>query len=223
MARSSLRSSGAAALVTLLVLIAADPASAHRRDEYLQAARLAIDPDRVHIDLDLTPGIAVADAVLAEVDGDGDGSISDGEARAYAGRVLRAIAVDVDGAPLRVELVESTFPARAAIVNGEGTMRIGAVASIDGLTRGVHHLRFRNHHRPDISAYLANTLVPASDRVAVAAQRRDVTQRDLTIEYTLQGESSSTLAALAAGIVGAFVWLASMSWRGRRLRTEGHR
>ena len=32
--------------------------SAHRRDEYLQAARLAIDPGRVQLELDLTPGIA---------------------------------------------------------------------------------------------------------------------------------------------------------------------
>ena len=37
--------------------------SAHRRDEYLQAACLAIDPDRVELALDLTAGIAVAEVV----------------------------------------------------------------------------------------------------------------------------------------------------------------
>lgn len=218
------RRSSAAAAIALLVLSAAGSASAHRRDEFLQAARLAIDPDRVQIALDLTPGMAVAASVLAEVDRDGDGAISEGESRAYAGRVLSAVSVDVDGTPLRVELVDTSFAAPAALLKGEGTMRLNAVASIPTLGRGVHHLRFRNGHRPDIGAYLANALLPASDRVMVAAQRRDVTQRDLTIDYALRGESSTrALALLAAGIAGAFVWLASVSWRGRRLRLEGSR
>ena len=38
---------------------AATHLSAHRLDEYLQAARLGIDPDRVELQLDLTPGAAV--------------------------------------------------------------------------------------------------------------------------------------------------------------------
>ena len=217
------RRSSAAATIALLVL-AAGSASAHRRDEFLQAARLAIDPDSVQIALDLTPGMAVAASVLAEVDRDGDGAISEGESRAYAGRVLSAVSVDVDGTPLRLALVDTSFAAPAVLLKGEGTMRLNAVASIPTLGGGVHHLRFRNGHRPDIGAYLANALVPASDRVMVAAQRRDVTQRDLTIDYALRGESSPrALALLAAGIAGAFVWLASVSWRGRRLRLEGSR
>ena len=42
----------------VLVLVAvAGPVSAHRLDEYLQAARIGIDPERVQIELDLTPGV----------------------------------------------------------------------------------------------------------------------------------------------------------------------
>jgi hypothetical protein len=44
-----------------LIAGTASTASAHRRDEYLQAARIAVGPDRVRIELDLTPGMAVAD------------------------------------------------------------------------------------------------------------------------------------------------------------------
>src|SRR5580765_8182089 len=47
-------------------------ASAHRRDEYLQAARLAVEPGRVDLELDLTPGIEVAEAIIADIDGDRD-------------------------------------------------------------------------------------------------------------------------------------------------------
>ena len=45
-----------------------------------------------------------------------------------------------------------------------------------------------NTYRSDIGVYLANALVPASDRVMVAAQRRDIDQRDLVIDYMLIGQ-----------------------------------
>ena len=115
--------------------------SAHRRDEYLQAARLAIDPDRVELALDLTAGIAVAEMVLSEIDLDGNGSISAAEARAYSDRVLRAIALDVDGIPLGIELVASTFATFDSVRQGEGTARIQAVATMPRLADGLHHLR----------------------------------------------------------------------------------
>ncbi len=195
--------------------------SAHRRDEYLQAARLAIDPDRVELALDLTPGIAVADVVLSEIDVDRNGLISAAEARAYSDRVLSAIALDVDGIPLRVELVDSTFPAFDSVRKGEGTTRIQAAASMPRLADGLHHLRYRNTYRSDIGVYLANALVPASDRVIVAAQRRDLYQRDLVIDYQLSRQPASTARrGLSAGVAGALILIANLWWRTRTRRTE---
>src|SRR4029450_13636155 len=124
------RSRAIGALTLLLVLITGSWTSAHRRDEYLQAARLGIDPDRVELVLDLTAGIAVAEVVLSEIDLDKNGMISVAEARAYSNRVLSAIALDVDGIPLRVELVESPFPAFDTVRSGAGTTRIQAVAKL---------------------------------------------------------------------------------------------
>jgi len=188
--------------------------SAHRRDEYLQAARLAIDPDRVQLELDLTPGIAVAEVVLSEIDSDASRSISAAETRAYSQRVLNAIALDIDGAPLTVELVDADFPEIDTVLNGEGIARIHAVAAMPGLSEGVHHLRYRNRYRPDIGVYLANALVPANDRVAVTAQRRDVDQRDLTIDYTLRADAVTRVrGGLSVGILGAGVLLANVWWR----------
>ena len=40
------------------------PIAAHRLDEYLQAARIAVDVDRVGVELDLTPGVAIAPSVM---------------------------------------------------------------------------------------------------------------------------------------------------------------
>ena len=199
------------------VLLAGGAASAHRRDEYLQAARVAIDPDRIEIELDLTPGIAVAEQVLAAIDRDGNRSISDGEARAYRARVLDGLAVDVDGTPLALELADSSVPAVAAVLNGEGTMRLRAAAALPRVSTGTHHLRYRNSHRPDIGVYLVNALVPASERVAVVSQRRDVDQRDVTIEYTLGPDAATRVrGGLSAGAAGAVIWLTSLWWRRRR-------
>jgi hypothetical protein len=208
------------ALAAIAVVIAGTVLSAHRRDEYLQAARLAIDPDRVHIELDLTPGIAVAEQVLADIDRDANGSFSAAEARAHAARVLTAVALDVDGVPLHVELVDSDAPAIDAVARGEGTTRIRAAAALPRLADGLHHLRYRNTYRSDIGVYLANALVPASDRVIVGTQRRDVDQRELIVDYTLRDDPATRVRhGLSLSVTGAVVLLVNVWWR-RRARED---
>ena len=54
---------------------------------------------RVQIELDLTPGIALADAILADIDRDRDGSLSADEQQAYERPVLSALTLEVDGTP----------------------------------------------------------------------------------------------------------------------------
>src|ERR1051326_5336806 len=83
-----------------LTAMASASLAAHRRDEYLQAARITIEPSRVRIDLDLTPGIALAHDIVAGIDRDGDGVVGADEAQAYATRVLGDLRLDVDGAPV---------------------------------------------------------------------------------------------------------------------------
>ena len=215
------RSRAIGALTLLLVLMSGSWTSAHRLDEYLQAARLGIDPDRVELSLDLTAGIAVAEVVLSEIDLDKNGMISAAEARAYADHVLSAIALDVDGIPLRIELVESTFPAFDTVRSGAGTTRIQAVAKMPRLDDGLHHLRYRNAYRSDIGVYLANALVPASDRVTVAAQRRDIDQRNLVIDYRLSGQPApAARRGLSVGVAGALILIANVWWRTRTRRRE---
>ena len=206
-ARNSRRSSAVRALTLALVTVAIVAASAHRRDEYLQAARVAIDPDRVQIELDLTPGVSVAEQVFSEIDGNRSGAISGGEAQAYAARVLAAIAVDMDGTALGLDLVDSRMPPRDAVLNGEGTVRIRAVAAMPRDADGVHRLRFRNTHRADISVYLANALVPVSERIAITAMERDVDQRDLVVDYVVRPAAATrtrgwrSAASVAGGMI----------------------
>jgi len=57
---------------------------AHRDDQYLQATLVAIEPSGVRVQINLTPGVAVAEQVIAEIDRDRDDAISKNEAAVYA-------------------------------------------------------------------------------------------------------------------------------------------
>ena len=86
------------ALIGVCLGLAA-PLRAHRLDEYLQAARISVAADRVTLELDLTPGVAIAPAVLAMIDTDRNGELSPAESDAYARSVIDGVALKVDGRP----------------------------------------------------------------------------------------------------------------------------
>lgn len=175
-----------------MVVLAGTTAYAHRRDELLQAARLAIEPARVELQLDLTPGIDVAELMIAEIDRNGDGVLSPEEKHRYIAGVLSALVLEVDGKTLHVAPISATFPGVDSFRRGEGTIQLRGGTPLPPLSNGAHYLSYRNTNRPDISVFLANALVPNSNRVAVRAQQRDTDQRDLTIDYELEPESHAT-------------------------------
>jgi len=191
------------AIVLLVTLAGSVAVSAHRKDEYLQAARLGVEPGRVDVELDLTPGIAVADAIIAEIDRDGDGALSTEEQRKYVADVLGAVRMQVDGTPVRLEPVASTFAQIGAMRRGEGTIQLRTAAALPPLPSGRHQLVFRNQYRPHVSAYLSNALVPASSRISIATQQRNDTQSVLSIDYVMQAERSHVLPAWLAGLMAA--------------------
>jgi hypothetical protein len=199
-----------------MVIVGGAELSAHRLDEYLQAARLAIDPGRVQIELDLTPGVAVAEAIFADIDRDRDGSMSAEEQRAYGSVVLSALKLQVDGRPLRMQLSASSFPDAGAMRRGEGTIRIQSAATLPRLSAGPHQLLFRNSHDPDHSVYLANALVPESDQVVVTSQRRDSDQSELIIDYVVRPAPATSTAMLLSGSVAAATVLAVLVMRASR-------
>jgi hypothetical protein len=203
-----------------LSIIACAEVSAHRRDEYLQAARLAIDPGRVQLELDLTPGIALADAIFGDIDRNHDGSLSAEEQRAYASLVLGALTLEVDGTPVRALLAATSFPDADAMRRGEGTIRLQSAAAFPRVSSGFHQLLFRNRHHPDRSAYLANALVPESNQVAVTAQRRDIDQTELTIDYLVRAVPPRPRAVWLLGTIAAATVLLALMVRPLRPQTK---
>ena len=186
------------------VVTASRGVSAHRLDECLQAARITIEPTHIELELDLTPGIAVADAIISEIDRDRDGSLSADEKQTYARRVLAALDLENDERPLDVKPAATTFAALDSLRRGEGMIRLRASAALPSRSTGSHHVFLRNRYRPDVSVYLANALVPESAQVAVTRQRHEAEQRELTIDYALRVEQSASMLAwilaIGAGI-----------------------
>ena len=187
MVRSSRANNIGVTLVAALAVAFSGVVSAHRLDEYLQAARISVAPDRVAVELTLTPGVAIADRVVREIDADGNRTLSQVEQHAYVRRVLDDLALRVDdGPPLALKLAASTFADVAALRDGVASIAISSEARVPLLAAGPHRLFFSNHHAAAPSVYLANALVPESDRVAVTGQQRDGDQRELTIDFVVR-------------------------------------
>jgi hypothetical protein len=182
---SARRTAATIAIAAIVGVAATTRVSAHRLDELLQAARIGIGETQVEVELDLTPGLAIADAWLAAIDRDGDGTLSAPEQGAYVATLLAEIEMTADTTPLRLEPARVTFPAADALRRGEGVIAVRAHATLPRPETGEHRLVFKNGHRRRESVYLANALVPSSDRIAVTGQRRDGEQTVLTIDYRL--------------------------------------
>jgi len=158
------------------------PADAHRLDEYLQATRVAIDVDRVSVEIDLTPGATVAARVFALIDTDHDGRVSDTESERYARAVLGSIHLNIDGRRVPLTMVAYRFPGFDEMRLGIGVIRLSATARAPGGS-GRHQLVVRNTYLPDESVYAANALAPTNDVVEIDGQRRDPLQQGLIVDY----------------------------------------
>jgi hypothetical protein len=172
------------------VLLAID-GQAHRLDEYLQAARLSLVREGVALELDLTPGMAVASEIIAIIDRDADAAISSEEARAYGQVVMSDVRLTLDGHPVGVRLDRVEVPSAADLRAGLGTIAVRASGSVDRLGAGRHSLQFQNNHHPGGAAYLINALAPDDPAIRVVGQRRDSIQREGRIEYEIGSSPSA--------------------------------
>ena len=189
-----------AGLICLLVDV-----RAHQLDEYLQAARLSLSRGRVALELDLTPGVAIAPAIVGAIDSNADRTISPLEARAYAVSALSDVAVTLDGRAVPVVLESVEVPSNEELRHGTGTIHLRAAGAVDS-GAGRRLLRFRNNHRPDGSVYLANALRSDEPAVRVVKQTRDSRQREIQIEYSVGSSRMAQVTWLFAGLGGLVVF-----------------
>ena len=172
-------------------------AAAAHAEHYAQSAYLRLDPERVTVELDLSPGSKVAGEVVKTIDTNHDGRIDDAEGRAYAGVVLAALAIQIDGEPRALTVTEAHYPPAEHLATGEDKLSLAFVATFPALAPGAHQIRFSNGHHPVESAYLAHTFTETK-RVILGKQRRDATQQELTGDYRVAGASEVIEAPRAA-------------------------
>jgi hypothetical protein len=187
-----------------ILLSIATPVTAHRLDEYLQATLIAVEKNRLEVQVRLTPGVAVLPFVLAGIDTNADGVISESEQRVYAERVLGDLSVAIDGDRLRPTLVSMRFPATWEMKEGLGEIRLEFSADLprNGSKR---KLIFENHHQSRIAAYLVNCLVPRDPDIRLIAQNRNDSQSLYELDYVEAGVGSDPLSF--AWWSGARGWL----------------
>ena len=106
-------------------------AAAHRLDEYLQAARVSLERTGVLIELDLTPGAAVASAIGPLIDRDANGVITPAEIEAYGRRVLADLTMTLDGRDIALELTTIEAPSIGEMREGTGVIQLRATGRVE--------------------------------------------------------------------------------------------
>lgn len=165
---------------------------AHRLDEYLQATLVSIEPGELSLQINLTPGVDVAEQVLALIDRNHDGIISTNEATAYSELLKRDLLVRLDQRKVALKLTASNFPSPTELRTGWGIIQLEFSASVDRLAPGTHRLTLKNRHLPGSSVYLFNAAQPPSGSVHITRQKRNETQSMGEIEFTIAGQANSS-------------------------------
>lgn len=158
---------------------------AHRLDEYLQATLVTIEPGEVRLQINFTPGVAVAEQVLTQIDRNHDGVISTNEAASYAESVRRQLTVALDHHKVPLNLTASNFPQLAELQTGWGIIQLDFTATTGALSAGPHKLTLKNRHLPGLSVYLLNAAQPKSGLVQITRQSRNKQQSTGEIDFVV--------------------------------------
>src|ERR1700722_16589312 len=119
---------------------------AHQLDEYLQATLVSVEPGGIRLQINLTPGVAVAEKVLALIDRDHNGVISKEEAVAYAESLRRDLVLKVDEREVEAKLEATSFPTPAELRTGWEIILIDFSVKAGALAPGGHKFTLETRH-----------------------------------------------------------------------------
>jgi hypothetical protein len=160
------------------------PSHAHEVDEYLQAALISLERDRVDVQFRLAPGAQVFSKVFAKIDTNRDGDVSEAEKQAYARAVVRDLAFTLNGQPAAAEIVSVSFPPPDLMKEGLGEIQLALRVPIT-TPAPQRKLVLENHHQHAISAYLMNCEKPRDASLRIVSQRRSADQSRYELDYEI--------------------------------------
>lgn len=218
----------------LLLALLALPSrvAAHQLDEYLQATIVAIEPGEIRFQINLTPGVAVAEQVLGLIDLNRDETISTNESAAYGELVKRDLVVRLDRHNVELKLARSYFPEPAELRTGWGIIQVEYSVKPGSLKAGPHKLNFETRHLPGRSAYLFNAAQSKSAAVQITGQKRNENQStgEIAFDFHPAPPPSNALSIVASPAkpfpapealgLGALVLLPSILYLFRSFKTE---
>ncbi len=202
-------------------------AFAHPLDVYLQATLVAIEPNEIRLDMNLTPGVLVADQVLGLIDRNRDGVISTNEAAAYAALLKGELVVRLDGRIVETRLAALDFPETAELRTGWGIIQLEYSVSAGALAAGPHRFTLEDRHQPVASAYLFNAAQPASASIQITGQKRNENQStgEITFVYLPASNPMPKVAlavCLPAILVGFSVGLRQAKRKRKDVLPQNH-
>jgi hypothetical protein len=169
----------------MMALAMAVRSEAHVLDQYVQASRIDVRSDGLTLEIDLTPGIEIAQQLFLRINTDRDGRISDAEGLAYARQVLNDLVMTVDDQRIALMVAQCAYPTFEQMRAGVGTIHLKLAGPASLQRAGDHQIFFRNLHQVERAIYVVNALVPASPDIAIAGQYRDRLQREVRIDVTV--------------------------------------
>jgi hydrogenase/urease accessory protein HupE len=170
-------------IFSLLFFFAANTASAHRLNEYLQATTISIVKDSVRMHLRLTAGTDIAPRIIKLIDTNSDGIFSAAEQKAYIKLVLHSERLFIDEQQVSLQQSAWSFPSATDMKNGTGEIELFVAGPIPQSTSG-HHLVLVNEHEKHVAVYLVNCLLPEDNRIQVKEQTRNTDQSVYTLDFS---------------------------------------
>lgn len=112
------------------------------------------------------------------------------------------------------------FPSRREMNEGIGAIRLDLAAETDLRAAGEHQLSFRNDHLPELSVYLSNALVPATDAIKITGQQRDALQHGLRVDFlVLSPDARAWPRWIRVLLLGLCLVLLLTQWKRLNFRT----
>ena len=125
------RPRGLAALAIGAAAVIGAAAAAHPHAGTDRQAALTLGPDGVTLRLTMIPGTDEGPSTAARIDADGDGAISGEEADAEAARLLSAVTLLADGAPVPLEPGAAQAGPPDQLAAGFGLIVVDAAAPLN--------------------------------------------------------------------------------------------
>jgi len=155
---------------------------AHPHDELQQMVYLTPLPTGVTLELQIYPGLLVAEQLASAIDLDGD--ISEDEAKAHISKLSSDISVSFDGSAVPLDLVDFSYPAPALIRQSAAAIVVLLAAKPLDSTRESHAVTLSYTHEPPNSTIQLNVTLSSREPMNVSRVEREPDGKSLTMLYS---------------------------------------